>query len=194
VLGPGADRVAELAAAAYARGLPVSFDPNVRLAVEPAPGAWRRAFAAVSPHARIVKMSDEDAAVVAPGVSVEELTSRLADDGALVVVTCGADGAHVATATARTHVASAVTRLVDTIGAGDAFMAALLAWLDDRGYPAADDLGLPDLTALGAYAATAAAIACSRIGADPPWAAELPTADAAREPRFSISNQPGERT
>jgi fructokinase len=64
--------------------------------------------------------------------------------------------------------------VVDTIGAGDAFGAALLAWLHDH------DVVRPDLAldrdqledALR-YACLAAAITCSRAGADPPWRWEL---------------------
>jgi fructokinase len=173
VLAPGAARVVELAAAAHRRGVPVSVDPNVRLAVEPDPGAWRRAFAALLPHAEMVKLSDEDAGVLAPGVPAAELAARLAGEDRLAVVTCGAAGAHAATPACRTRVAAEAVEVADTIGAGDSFTAALLAWLAWRGRPAARDLDAADLEDLCAFAAAAAAVTCSRPGADPPWTAEL---------------------
>jgi fructokinase len=173
VLQPGAGRVAELAAAAHRLGVPVSFDPNVRLAVEPDARAWRRTFARILPHAGVIKLSADDAAVLFPGVAATEVATRLAGDDRLVVVTCGADGAHAATPTACAHVPSAVTELIDTIGAGDSFMAALIAWLVEHDQPAAPELSSADLDDLLGFAATAAAITCARPGADPPWTADL---------------------
>jgi fructokinase len=173
VLRPGADRLAELAAAARRLGVAVSFDPNVRLAVEPDATVWRRTFARILPHAGVVKMSAEDAAVLFPGVGAAEVAARVAGDERLGVVTCGAEGAHAATPASRAHVASAATDLVDTIGAGDAFMAALIAWLAGHDRPAARDLASADLEDLLTFAAAAAAVACGRPGADPPWTAEL---------------------
>ncbi|MCW2750491.1 MAG: carbohydrate kinase, partial [Aeromicrobium sp.] len=66
-LQPGAGLVADLAIMADVVGVPVSFDPNVRLTVEPDHEVWRRIFASIGPHASIIKMSDEDAKVLFPG-------------------------------------------------------------------------------------------------------------------------------
>ncbi|WP_275693336.1 PfkB family carbohydrate kinase [Nocardioides sp. TF02-7] len=151
----------------------MSFDPNVRLAVEPDADAWRAALAAILPHASVVKMSDEDASVLLPGVSPAEVASRLAAGGRLVVVTAGSRGAHAATPSARAHVPAPPTDVVDTIGAGDSFMAATVAWLARRDWPDPAGLGAAGLAELGDYAAAAAALTCSRAGADLPWAAEL---------------------
>ena len=173
VLQPGANRLAELAAAARRHGVAVSFDPNVRLAVEPDASAWRRTCARIVPHAGVVKLSADDAAVLFPGLGPAAVADRLAGEDRLAVVTCGAGGAHAATPAARAHVASAATDLVDTIGAGDAFMAALIAWLVGHDQPAARDLASADLDDLLTFAAAAAAITCARPGADPPWTADL---------------------
>ncbi len=64
--------------------------------------------------------------------------------------------------------------VADTIGAGDSFMAAMLSWSAACSWPAADELDFSKLTDLGMYAAGAAAVTCSRPGADPPRPAELP--------------------
>jgi fructokinase len=173
VLQPGAGRLAELAGAARRHGVSVSLDPNVRVAVEPDAVVWRRAFARLLPHADVIKLSSDDAAVLFPGLAAAEVADRLAGEDRLVVVTCGAEGAHAATAAASTHVASAPTDLVDTIGAGDSSMAALIAWLVQHDRPAARDLSPEDLEELLLFAAAAAAITCARPGSDPPWAADL---------------------
>ena len=172
-LQPGADRVAELVMAADAMGVPVSYDPNVRLAVEPDPDVWRRVFAAIAPYASVVKMSDEDAATLFPGEEPADLVRRLAADRGIVAITLGGEGAVVAAGDAFATVPPADVRVVDTIGAGDSFMAAMLAWCSTYDWPAADELDATELTDLAMYAASAAAITCSRPGADPPRTADL---------------------
>lgn len=172
-LMPGAHRVAELIATADAMGVVVSYDPNVRLAVEPDPTFWREVFDTVSPHARIVKMSDEDAAALFPDEPPEELARRLAGEGKLVAITLGGSGAVVAGGTALGGADAPVVAVVDTIGAGDSFMAAMLSWCAAFSWPAGDQLDDTELTDLAEFAVTAAAITCSRTGADPPRLSEL---------------------
>lgn len=172
-LEPGAALVADLVVSADVLGVPVSYDPNVRLAVEADPEVWRRVFASIAPHASIIKMSDEDAAILFPGEEPADLVRRLAADHGLAAITCGGDGAVVATAGAFTSVPPADVRVVDTIGAGDSFMAAMLAWCATYDWPTAGELDATELTDLAMYASSAAAITCSRPGADPPRTAEL---------------------
>lgn len=172
-LEPGASLVADLVVMADALGVPVSFDPNVRLTVEPDHPMWQRIFAAIAPHASIIKMSDEDAAVLFPGEPPEALARRLAGDGALVAITLGGDGSIVAAGGESVSVPPADVRVVDTIGAGDSFMAAMLAWCATYDWPGADELDSTELTDLALYASSAAAITCSRPGADPPRTHEL---------------------
>jgi fructokinase len=173
VVEPGATRVADLAAAAHARGVAVCFDPNVRLTVEPEPSVWRRAAEKILPFASVVKMSDEDAAILAPGISPPDLAAALARDGKVVVITCGDRGAYAASPVAHCHTAARASHVADTIGAGDAFMSAAIAWLVRQGWPDPADLGSVDLAALGDFASAAAGIACTRPGANPPWSGEL---------------------
>ncbi len=172
-LMPGAHRVAELIATADAMGLAVSYDPNVRLAVEPDPAFWREVFATVSPYARIVKMSDEDAAALFPDEAPEDLARRLAADGKLVAITLGGSGAVVAGGGFLSGADAPTVAVVDTIGAGDSFMAAMLSWCSAYGWPAADQLDDTELTDLAEFCVNAAAITCSRPGADPPRLSEL---------------------
>jgi fructokinase len=172
-LEPGAALVAELVLSADVLGVPVSYDPNVRLAVEPDAEVWRRVFATIAPHASIIKMSDEDAETLFPGEDPVELARRLAADHGIVAITRGGEGAVIATAGAFATVPPADVRVVDTIGAGDSFMAAMLAWCSTYDWPAAGELDKTELTDLAMYAASAAAITCSRPGADPPHTSDL---------------------
>ena len=170
---PGASLVAGLVLSADAVGVPVSYDPNVRLTVEPDPAVWRRVFATIAPHASIVKLSDEDAATLFPGEDLRELACRLAADRAIVAITLGGDGSLVAAGTDLVAVPPADVRVVDTIGAGDSFMAAMLSWCAMYDWPRAGELDATELTDLAMYASSAAAITCSRPGADPPTTREL---------------------
>jgi len=66
--------------------------------------------------------------------------------------------------------------VVDTVGAGDAFSAGLLAWLHGARRLTRDavaGLGASEITAALARAALVAALTCTRAGADPPWLADL---------------------
>lgn len=78
------------------------------------------------------------------------------------------------------EVPAARTTVVDTVGAGDSFMAALLAWLTDHGYTGApareriDNLDEEQVGELLRYAAAAAGVTVSRSGADLPRRDELP--------------------
>ncbi|MEO6606163.1 MAG: carbohydrate kinase [Aeromicrobium sp.] len=172
-LMPGAHRVAELVATADAMGLAVSYDPNVRLAVEPDPTFWREVFETVVPYVRIVKMSDEDAAVLFPDEAPEDLAQRLAGEGKLVAITLGGAGAVVAGGQRVAGADAPPVAVVDTIGAGDSFMAAMLSWCAAYAWPAGDQLDETELTDLAEFSVTAAAITCSRPGADPPRLNEL---------------------
>ncbi len=173
LIEPGAAQVSDLVVTADVLGIPVSFDPNIRLSVVADPAVWQAVFARFAPHARIVKMSDEDAAVLFPDVAPPDLARRLASEGALVAITQGAGGALIAHQDELAVIEAPSIEVVDTIGAGDTFMAAMLAWSASYDWPAATELDVTELFDLGTYAARAAAITCSRAGADLPWIEEI---------------------
>jgi len=94
----------------------------------------------------------------------------------LVLVTLGAAGAYGLTRNARLSVPAVPVEVVDTIGAGDAFGAAALAWLHDHN--ALDprlSLTEKDLESLLKFSCLAASLTCSRSGAEPPWRSEMQT-------------------
>lgn len=155
----------------------IAYDPNVRLNVEPDLQRWRDTLDWMARRTHLLKVSDEDLGLLFPGTEPAELAARwLAQGVGVVVVTKGGEGAE---AWARgVHVQAAPRRVtvVDTVGAGDTFQAALLTWMDEQGRLAPAALQEWDAGTLSAaldFAGRAAAITVTRRGADLPRRAEL---------------------
>lgn len=166
--------------AAGVRGLCRTLDVNVRPAIAAEDEAGYRArLGRMLRAADVVKLSDEDIGWLRPGAVPEAAAEALLAEAApaLVVLTRGAAGALALAASARAErPAAPVARLVDTVGAGDTFMAALLDGLARAGALRPGDpagLGEGALAALLDRAARAAAVTCGRAGCDPPRAEEL---------------------
>ena len=155
----------------------VSYDPNVRLGVEPDLERWRSTLRWMLPRTHLLKVSEEDLGLLMPQVGVESFcASALGAGVGLVVVTRGAAGASARTASATVATAAVEVATIDTVGAGDTFQAALLAWLAEHGRLEAAALASLDAGSLDAalrFASRAAAITCSRRGADLPKRGEL---------------------
>lgn len=187
VLAPGAANALTALRTARAHAI-TTFDPNVR------PDLMR-------PHtqqlalteeffgaADVVKLSDEDAAWLYPTWTLDQVVDRLLELGAVVVaVTRGADGAILAAGEHRVSLATHVSNVVDTIGAGDSFMAGMIYAIDDTIRDAdqglvdrAHLLDLSELARVGTFAQSCAAITVSRRGADLPWADEVGRGSLAR--------------
>jgi fructokinase len=172
---PGAPRLVALLERLHGTLL-LSYDPNVRLARA---GDHARGLAAVErvvALADVVKVSSEDLAWLLPGLPVPEVLERWRALGpALVVATDGGEGATALGAAGLLHAPAEPVAVVDTVGAGDAFSAGLLAGLDDAGLLDRAALAAAGEDALrGALelAARVAGITCGRPGADPPTRAE----------------------
>jgi fructokinase len=176
VATPVADAMAALAARERHRF--ISLDPNVRPTIAPDMSLWRRRIDALLPHADALKLSREDLGLLHPGRPAETVAADAIGRGVrLVVVTDGGEAVRAWTAGGtEAEARPPAVRVVDPVGAGDAFTAAMLHWLAmPASGPAAAVAGL-DSSALGdmlAFAARAAAVACTRRGADPPRLAEL---------------------
>ncbi|OIJ69021.1 carbohydrate kinase family protein [Streptomyces mangrovisoli] len=172
VLEPGAGAYEELLRRAAAQGVFTTLDPNVRAGLIPDADAYRARFLGWLPSVSLLKLSAEDAEWL--GGSPREW---LAAGPAAVVVTRGGDGLSVFTRDGAEHsVPGEKTDVIDTIGAGDTVNAALLHGLrvQDALSPAAlAALGADGWTRLLRFAARAAAVTCSRAGAEPPYASEL---------------------
>ena len=156
-------------------GLPVSYDLNIRPSITGAGTAVRLAVERMAARAVLVKASDEDLAALYPHLSLGEAARNLRGLGATaVVVTRGGDGATWFGADLVVDVPAERVEVVDTIGAGDTFGAALLDALWDspgREDPAA--AGRDEVEHALAHAAAAAAVTVGRPGADPPYRGEL---------------------
>ncbi len=155
----------------------LALDPNVRPRLARDEQALRARLDAWLPLVDLVKVSSDDLAWLAPGVPVEEVAADWRSRGpALVVVTRGEDGVHARTAGGATDLPGPDVDVVDTVGAGDAFMAGLLCALladGDLAPVALPALDPQALRAALAFAQRVAALTCTRVGADPPWRAEL---------------------
>ncbi|MGW3033663.1 carbohydrate kinase family protein [Streptomyces sp. NPDC001178] len=172
VLEPGATAYETLLRTAAAQGVFTALDPNVRAGLIPDADAYRARFRSWLPSVSLLKLSEEDALWL--GGSPKEW---LAAGPAAVVITHGGDGLSAFTRDGAVYpVPGEKVDVVDTIGAGDTVNAALL-----HGLAAQDALSPEALLGLGAdgwtrllrFAARAAAITCSRAGAEPPYASEV---------------------
>ncbi|MBQ0946109.1 carbohydrate kinase [Ideonella sp. 4Y16] len=176
VVGETADTQRALVEREHTRRV-IAYDPNVRLNVEPELQVWRATLDWMAARTHLLKVSDEDLGLLYPGVPLAELAQRWRGSGAAaVVVTRGGEGALAWTGAGELQAAPVRVAVVDTVGAGDTFQAAMLTALAERG--ALSPAGLRSLDASGwqatlDFAARAAAITCSRRGADLPRRAEL---------------------
>ena len=155
----------------------ISYDPNIRTNVEPGLAVWRETLQWMLPRTHLLKVSDEDLGLLFPGQPIEQFAAHaLAAGTPLVVVTRGAEGAVAFTARDTVALPPVATVVVDTVGAGDTFQAALLTWLAESSRLSSAALHTLDAAALQqalGFATRAAAITCARRGADLPRRAEL---------------------
>ena len=176
-------RIAQLRAAGTTL---ISYDPNARPSLQGDAASARAKVARSAPLAHVIKASSDDIDYLYDGQepgSVAEGWLRLG--AALVVITGGSAGA-TAWVPGQEPVKRPAfpTRVVDTVGAGDAFMSGLLDGLGRRGLATADAIGsVADPSVLAEIldeAGAGAAITCTRAGANPPTRAEVDAFLAAR--------------
>jgi fructokinase len=157
----------------------ISLDPNCRPNLVKDKLVYLARMAELAGRADIIKMSDVDFSYLYGDEPHRTRAEALLRQGAsLVVITRGKDGAIAWHAAAgQIEVPARSVTVVDTIGAGDSFQAALLFALHERGRlrrPELAGLGADELRRALSFAATCAGITCMRPGADPPWARETP--------------------
>ena len=155
----------------------ISLDPNIRPGLIRDRDAYLRRFETLVTCADILKLSDADLDWLAPEADPGTLAHEWTDLGVgLVVLTRGNKGAIAYTANESVTCKPRQVRVADTIGAGDTFMAGMLAYLENAGILTPDGVAGMDrnslMTALD-FAAWAASVTVSRPGANPPWADEL---------------------
>lgn len=180
-LGTGVDDLVDAWRAASAQGdLTLSYDPNARPGTVPRAEMRERVETFVR-DADVVKVSDEDLHYLYPERTPEVVCSEWVEAGpGLVVLT---RGPHGVAAWRQGHgvieVPGRSVTVADTVGAGDTISAALLVGLGDAGVLGGDLASLTDeqVREILERAVVAAAITCSREGAQPPTRAEV---DASR--------------
>jgi len=177
VIEPGASalydwamQVAELA--------PIVFDPNIRPSVMPDRDLYEAAVEKWAVLSAVIKVSDDDLAWLFPDQPIDDVANRWISDGVfLVVVTQGANGLVGYTADGRVEVPGVKVDVVDTVGAGDTVGAIVVEAMLAHGLV---ELRGDLLRGVLTRAAAAAAITCSRKGAQPPYKHELPMIEAGK--------------
>lgn len=150
----------------------ISLDPNVRPRVVGDLNAYRERFERMLAYADIVKASDEDIELLYRTHDLVSAAHEWLQHGPkLVIITRGEKGPLAAFGDTILERPAPIIDVVDTVGAGDTFHAGLLAWLDMNGLLTLEGVaGLNETqvtTALD-FASAAAAIVCTRRGANPP--------------------------
>lgn len=183
MLAPGAGQVLAAVRGAHPSAT-ISYDPNCRPSIITDVDYAREQAEKFVRLSDVVKASDEDLEWLYPGIDPKEsarqwLALNGAEGPAVVVVTQGGAGPWAVCAVGETECEVPAVQVVDTVGAGDSFMAALLSALVDRELDGAQRrselraISLSTLTEVIAYAAKAAAVTVSRAGANPPNRTEL---------------------
>ena len=177
IIEPGASALYDWAMQ-VAEFAPIVFDPNIRPSVMPDRDLYEAAVEKWAGLSAVIKVSDDDLAWLFPGQSIDEIAQRWINDGVfLVVVTRGANGLVGYTAQGRVEVPGVKVDVADTVGAGDTVGAIVVEAMVTHGLIALHGDLLRDVLA---RAASAAAITCSRKGAQPPYKHELPMIEAAK--------------
>jgi fructokinase len=172
VIEPGASALYDWAMQ-VAEFAPIVFDPNIRPSVQPDRDLYEAAVEKWAALSAVIKVSDDDLAWLFPNQSIDDVANRWISDGVfLVVVTRGANGIVGFTADGRVEVPGVKVDVVDTVGAGDTVGAIVVEAMLSHGLV---ELRGDVLKSVLARAAGAAAITCSRQGAQPPYKHELPT-------------------
>jgi len=171
---PIATSIERLITTGLPAGTLVMVDPNCRPGAIADRAAYQARLARILRRADVVKVSVEDLGYLYPGAAAHEAATALLGQGPqLVLVTDGPRPARAFLPGQEVNAEVPAVPVVDTIGAGDAFGGAFLAWWSGNG------LTTPDLRRPGPVrsalraAVEVASITCTRAGAEPPWLSEL---------------------
>ncbi|MDQ6659730.1 MAG: carbohydrate kinase [Chloroflexota bacterium] len=159
----------------------VSFDVNIRPSLWASRADIRDTMTKAVERTDILKLSAEEAEFIVEQSSsptepferswLDRVGEMLLERGPrLVIITLGAHGALLLTAKHRVEVPALSVRPVDTTGAGDAFMGAVLYTLAQQGCNAPSDLqafSAQDLNNLGSFASQVAGLSVTRFGGIP---------------------------
>jgi len=166
-----------------ARNAVTAFDPNIRPFVIKDRNAYLKRFRKLSGASDIVKISLEDYQYIDANAQPQKALKDLIDMGTrLAIITLGPKGAQAmlrrdnGSLTTVSAPGINVPNVADTVGAGDTFHGAFLAWLEQRwklSHNAIAELSENDLSSALIFANKAAAFVCGRRGAQPPYLNEI---------------------
>ncbi len=177
--GEDADAWAEYYCVMKAKGVFTALDPNIRPAFIHDRSRYIARLNRVLMQTDLLKLSDEDLEWLFPDENVADAASKLMKrtTAKLLVVTLGGEGAFALANGCKVTIKSApVLNLRDTVGAGDTFMATLLAYLSRHNALKPDalaDMNVEKIERLLKWAACAAALNCEKDGCNPPTLEEL---------------------
>lgn len=184
--GADADVWAQYFCQIHQQGIFTTLDPNIRAAFIRDRAAYMARLDMVLGHTDLLKLSDEDLNWLYPDQGTQAAAAKLAKQSLakILIVTLGGDGAFALVNGRAIHIeATPVSDLRDTIGAGDTFMATLLACLSRADALTADAIHKMDgksIRELLQWAAQAAALSCARSGCNPP---DFPALEASYKAR-----------
>ena len=174
VMEPIATSIERLITTDLPPGTLVMIDPNCRPAAIADRPAYRARLARILRRADVVKASVEDLAYLYPGATARAAATALLGQGPrLVLVTDGPRPAWAFLPGQEMSVDVPVVPVVDTIGAGDAFGGAFLAWWSGNGLAKSDLQRAGPVHGALQAATEVASVTCTRAGAEPPWLEEL---------------------
>ncbi|MGF6488041.1 carbohydrate kinase family protein [Pseudomonas frederiksbergensis] len=156
----------------------ISLDPNVRLNPQPNIELWRERINTLVEHADLIKVSDEDLNLLYPERDPQSVIHGWLEHRCqLVFLTRGGQGA---TVFSRRHgswsAPACAVVMADTVGAGDTFQAALIAWLTEQQLDSVEGLqrlSREQIDAMLTFAVSAAALTCGKTGPDLPYRHQL---------------------
>jgi len=180
---PAASSIEKLIIKEAAKKTVIAFDPNIRPYFIRNKEAYIKRFKKWASLCTIAKISSEDFQYIFPETQPEEALKKMINLGTrLAIVTLGGKGAVAllkrGDGTVIRSYAEGIKniKIADTVGAGDTFQGAFLAFLELNGklsHNAVINLNEKDLNEALVFANKAAAIVCTRDGAQPPCLNEV---------------------
>jgi fructokinase len=166
-----------------ARNKVIAFDPNIRPFIIKDRQAYLKRFEKLTAASTIVKISMEDFEFIQPNAQPQKALEKLISAGTrLAIITLGPNGAAAMLRRSNGSVIKTdapgvyVPNLIDTVGAGDTFLGAFLAFLEKKDkltHNAIADLSGAELNSALVFANKAASVVCARHGAQPPTQDEM---------------------
>jgi fructokinase len=174
VMEPIATTIERLITTDLPPGTLVMIDPNCRPSAITDKPAYQARLSRILRRADVVKVSVEDLGYLYPDATGRAAATALVDQGPrLVLVTDGPRPARAFLRGQEMSVDVPAVSVVDTIGAGDAFGGAFLAWWSGNELTKADLRRPGPVRSALQAAAEVASITCTHAGAEPPWLGEL---------------------